>query len=65
MRDGTPYARCDGSVKDGFGVHAYGFMYNKKESVIWGGAALTTGSKDEMPTLRIEYGEEGGYIGFY
>ena len=56
LKDGKLYAGSDGSVKDECGSHAYSFTNGREEGIIYGGAAMTPGSQEEMSSLRAEHG---------
>ena len=55
LKEGQLYAGSDGSVKDEKGSHAYGFTSGREKEVIFGGAAMTPGSQEEMSSLRAEH----------
>ena len=55
LKDGKLYAGSDGSVKDEKGSHAYGFTNGKEVGMIYGGAAKSPGSREEMSSLRAEH----------
>ena len=56
MRRGELYAGSDGSIKDGFGAHIYGFTSGRHIGNVWGGAAITPGNPVEMASLWAELG---------
>ena len=56
LKDGKLYTGSDRSVKDECGSHAYAFTNGREEGIIYGGAAITPGSHEEMSSLRAEHG---------
>ena len=55
FKDGKLYTDSDGSVKDDYGSHAYSFTNEREEGIIYGGAAMTPGSREEMSSLIAEH----------
>ena len=48
-------AGSDKSVANGVGAHSYVFTSSIKRTTIWGGAATTPRSKEEMASQRAEH----------
>ena len=62
LKNNSVYAGSDGSVKDGCSAHAYDFTSGISEGGIWGGLAITTGSNQEMSSLRADHGGTVGIL---
>jgi hypothetical protein len=62
LQDNQLYAGSDGSVKHGIGSHAYGFTCGKRSEIVWGGASITPGDKEEMSSLRAEHSGAVGVL---
>lgn len=55
LKEGNLYVGSDGSENNGRGVYAYGFTSNIVEGNIWGEAALTPGSSQEISSFITEH----------
>ena len=55
LKGGNLYAGSDGSVKNKIGSHTFVFTSGNMEGTIWGGAAITPRSHEEMSSPRAEH----------
>lgn len=59
------YAGSDGSVKDRYGAHVYGFTSGDEEGTIWEGSTITPGLGADRSYFRSEHGGIGDLLVLY
>ena len=55
LEEGDIYGGSDGSVINGIGAHSFVITNAQRETTMWGGAATTPGSIEEMASQRAEH----------